>query len=269
MNFSVLLSVYKSELSEYLRHAIYSVYKSQSLKPNEIILVKDGILNDDLENCISNLLNEIPILKVYGYSINKGLGYALNFGLKKCSNEIVFRMDTDDISHNKRFEKQLSILLENNFAIVGSMIEEFKNEIGDLKKYRILPIESSSINSFKESRNPFNHMTVGFKKSKVESVGGYIGMPGYEDYYLWLRLLKKYKGYNVNENLVYARVGNNMISRRQGFIFFKNEFNFQLTIYKDGLISGRIFLLNFFRRVLARLLPKFILKVIYFNFLRR
>ena len=119
MNFSVLLSVYKSESSEYLRLAIYSIYKSQSLKPNEIILVKDGILNEDLENCISDLMNKIPVLKVYGYSINKGLGYALNFGLKKCSNEIVFRMDTDDIAHNKRFEKQLPLLLDNNFAIFG------------------------------------------------------------------------------------------------------------------------------------------------------
>ena len=226
MKFTVLLSVYKSESADFLKQAIYSIYKNQSLKPNEIILVKDGILNEDLEISISELQTQISVLKVFGYKTNKGLGYALNFGLEKSSNEIVFRMDTDDISDPKRFEKQIPFLLNYDNAIVGSMIEEFNDEIGDLKQYRELPIDNHSINLFKKMRNPFNHMTVGFKKSVVESVGGYIHMPGYEDYYLWLRLLAKFKGYNINENLVYARVGNNMIARRQGFIFLKMNYFF-------------------------------------------
>ena len=148
------------------------------------------------------------------------------------------------------------------------MIEEFNDEIGDLKQYRELPIDNHSINLFKKMRNPFNHMTVGFKKSVVESVGGYIHMPGYEDYYLWLRLLAKFKGYNINENLVYARVGNNMIARRQG-LFFKNELFFQWVILKEGLISYKNFIINFFARVLVRLFPKFILILLYNNFFKK
>ena len=58
------------------------------------------------------------------------------------------------------------------------------------------------------------------KKSKIKSVGGYKTMYNYEDYYLWLRLLKVYDFscfYNSEESLVYARIGIDFFKRRSGF----------------------------------------------------
>ena len=268
MNFSVLLSVYKLESPKFLSQAIHSIFQNQSLKPDEIILVKDGKLPFILEECILVLQNQISILQVFGYDHNKGLGYALNFGLSKCSNEIVFRMDTDDISHPKRFEIQLPIICNEKNSIVGSNIEEFNYEIGDLKNFRILPSKNIDINKFKFYRNPFNHMTVVFKKSIIQSVGGYLEMPGYEDYYLWFRLLKHNKGENINENLVYARVGNDMINRRQGFMFFIKELKFQRALVINKLISKKQFIKNIVSRAIPRLLPKPILSIFYNLFLR-
>ena len=93
-------------------------------------------------------------------------------------------------------------------------------------------------------------------------------MPGYEDYYLWIRVLKEFNGFNLSENLVYARVGNGMIARRQGFIFFVNEFKFQRTLLSENLITNSAFTRNIFFRAFPRLFPKKLLELIYIKILR-
>lgn len=112
-------------------------------------------------------------------------------------------------------------------------------------------------------------MTVAFKKDIILSSGGYMDMPGYEDYYLWLRVLENHEGYNIQKPLVHARVGNNMIGRRQGYKFMKKEINFQKQIFKEGLISKIQLYNNVFKRALPRLLPKMLLLIIYKLFLRQ
>jgi glycosyltransferase involved in cell wall biosynthesis len=268
--FSVLLSVYRNENIIFLQEAIESVSFDQSIKPDEIILVKDGFLTPELETTILDLKKRIPFLKVYGYQRNMGLGYALNYGLDKCSNELIFRMDTDDIACSNRFETQLKYFKENpGISILGTRIEEFNETPGDLKQFRNVPLSSEEVQKNKLSRNPFNHMTVLYRKSIIEAVGGYQDMPGYEDYYLWLRLLKQNKGMNIDETLVYARIGNNMIKRRHGFEFFNKEFNFQDRLLRENLISPINFSKNLILRCFPRILPISILKIIYSKVLRR
>lgn len=268
--FSVLLSVYKNESPHNLKESIESISLQQSLIPAEIILIKDGMLTYELERTIHDLQKEIPYLKVYGYKENKGLGYALNFGLVKCRFDLVFRMDTDDISFPNRFEKQLKFLKTNpKTSIVGSTIQEFNQIPGDIDQKRKVPLKPEEIDLKKNHRNPFNHMTVLFKKPDVQKVGGYIDMPGYEDYYLWMRLLKAHKGINIEEPLVYARIGNNMIKRRQGIKFLKKEIQFQNTLLNDKLIDLSIYLRNILLRGIPRILPSFILNVFYKQLLRK
>ena len=268
-NFSVLLSVYRNESPIYLKEAIESISFNQTIQPNEIILVKDGSLTPELESTLSQLIEKIDYLKVFGYTKNQGLGYALNFGLKRCTNEFIFRMDTDDIACPNRFEIQLKHFKENpELSILGTKIEEFNKNPGDLKQYRNVPLTFEQIKKSKVSRNPFNHMTVLYKKSIVEEVGGYRDMPGYEDYYLWMRLLKQNKGMNIDTPLVFARIGNDMIKRRHGLEFFKKEFQFQNRLLKENLTSPLNFSKNFIIRCLPRVIPISILKIIYSKVLR-
>lgn len=268
--FSVLLSVYKHEDPISFFKAIESITKYQTIKPSEIIIVKDGDLSENLENTLNILKDELSYLKVFGYSVNRGLGFALNYGLERCSFDLVFRMDTDDIAHPERFEIQLNCLKNNpDVSIIGSNIEEFNIVPGDLEQFRIVPITSEEIHNYKQKRNPFNHMTVLFKKSIVQELGGYKEMPGYEDYYLWIRLLEKSDGINIDKSLVYARIGNSMIKRRQGIEFMIKEFRFQFTLLCENLISIRFFLRNVFIRGLPRLLPSSILQIVYTKLLRK
>jgi glycosyltransferase involved in cell wall biosynthesis len=271
LNFSVLLSVYKKENPFFLEQALQSISDKQSVKPNEIIIIRDGLLTDSLDIILDNFLTKYPnIIKIFGYEKNKGLGYALNYGLNKCSNEIVFRMDTDDICVSDRFEKQLRIFNDHpDLVLVGGLIEEFNNTPGDLKQIRNVPISSSQIETNKFTRSPFSHMTIAFKKSIILESEGYKDMPGYEDHYLWLRVLKKYKGYNIPEILVHARVGNDFIGRRQGITFFKNELFFQNTLLKENLQTSPYYFKHLLVRVLPKLFPKFFLKLIYKFVLRK
>lgn len=269
--FSVLLSVYINEKPSFLIEALNSILKTQSILPNQVVIVKDGELNIELDKVLIGFYDLYPeIFVIVGYSKNQGLGYALNYGLKYCNNEIVFRMDTDDIANSSRFEKQLEVFKENknNVVIIGSNIEEFNSTPHDLNRFRNVPCSSLEINNKKFYRNPFNHMTVAFLKSSILKCGGYKPMPGYEDYYLWMRVLKEFNGFNLSDNLVSARVGNGLIARRQGFVFFANEFKFQRTLLAENLITYSDFIKNIFLRLFPRLLPKKILELIYTKILR-
>ena len=112
IKFSVLMSVYFKESPSYLEAALSSVF-TQTVMPDEVVLAEDGPLTSELDETISKFEKEYPtILKVIKFENNRGLGKALHDGLLECSNEIVFRMDTDDIAHKDRFEKQLKIFKE-------------------------------------------------------------------------------------------------------------------------------------------------------------
>jgi glycosyltransferase involved in cell wall biosynthesis len=271
MKFSVLLPLYEFDDVNHFNLCLTSILHNQSTLPNQIVIVKDGFIPLEIINLLNHFCKKyVNLIDIVGYEQNKGLGYALTYGIKYCKHEIVFRMDSDDICSDHRFSTQLKYFKENNnLAIIGGDIEEFLNTPNDIGIFRKVPYTLSEINKVKFYRNPFNHMTVAFRKSIVLKTGGYLDMPGYEDYYLWLRILSKgYDCLNLNQVLVHARVGNNMIGRRQGISFFKKEFKFQKTILNDGLIDINHFIFNMITRGLSRLLPVAILQIIYTKILR-
>ena len=269
MNFSVLMSVYDKENAIFFSEAIESI-TNQSLKANEIILVIDGTINEKLQTVVSKYTLQFKELKVVELNINVGLGKALNRGLLECSNEIVIRMDTDDICSPRRFEKLINIFVEHpNFDVVGSWIEEFNNEPGDYKKVRRVKKYSSEINNQCKNRSPMNHPAVAFKKTSVINAGGYKHFPLLEDYYLWFRMIKEgYIFYNIQESLMYLRVGNDMVGRRWGWNYLLNEYRLFKIMYDDKFISLFGFMKNLAIRLPLRTFPKPLLKFFYKYFLR-
>lgn len=148
---------------------------------------------------------------------NEGLAAALNDGIKKSYYEWVARMDADDIADSRRFEKQLDYIdTHPDIDIVGGNVEEFVEEPGDLKTFRVVPQMHSEIVKMSQVRNPINHQTVMYKKSAVLSVGAYsVDFGKLEDYKLWVDLI--YAGYkfaNIDSVLVNFRTGNAFLERR-------------------------------------------------------
>ena len=94
------MSVYEKENHEFLNSSLKSIV-NQSVVADEIIIVKDGELNEKLNSVLSFFSKKFNQLKVIGYKKNRGLGYALNYGLNNSSNEII--LCSIDITLSKLF----------------------------------------------------------------------------------------------------------------------------------------------------------------------
>ena len=215
--YSVLMSVYKNDDPSFLKLALESIYDNQTVKPDEIVIVFDGPLTDELYDVL-NLFKEKKeeVVKCYPQKINKGLGEALRIGSKLCTGDYIFRMDSDDISDPKRFEKQI-LYVENNpeIDVLGTDIAEFNNSIYENMRVRSCPEKHDDIVKMGKKRNPMNHVSVCMKKTALEKCGGYKTLLLLEDYYLWLNMIASgCKLANIHESLVYVRVGNGFDFKR-------------------------------------------------------
>ena len=268
---SILMSVYIKEKPEYLRTSLKSAI-NQTVRVKEIVLVLDGPITDQLQSVIEESQKECSdLIKLIPLKENVGLGKALAIGVEKCKYDLVARMDTDDIMIPTRIEKQIAEFTSDlDLTIVGSNIDEFYDSPESIVGRRVVPETNEEICNFSKKRNPFNHMTVMFKKSAVLDVGNYQPMMGFEDYYLWVRLLKAgYKGKNIQESLVFARTGEDMYARRGGKKYFLNGLKGRKAIYQAGLGSMSDYLISCSAHVVVSLLPNKIRGQIYENKLRK
>lgn len=209
------MSLYKKEHPEYFRLALNSML-FQTVKPDEIVLVEDGPLTDELYAVVGEYKEQ---LRLVVNKENMGLGLALNEGLKACRNELVARMDTDDISKPYRCEKQLKRFEEKpELAIVGSNIDEFQGDTSNVISQRKVPSLSNDIYEYAKKRSAFNHPTVMYRKSAVLSEGGYSDLKRNQDVDLFGRMLfKGYKAENIDEELLWFRTSDELSIRRKSW----------------------------------------------------
>ena len=262
MKFTVCMSVYKNDSPADFIVAVHSIYNDQTVKPSEIVLVIDGPISDELSNAITNLQDEIPVLKVIPLENNMGHAIARQTGLEAASNNLVAVMDADDISVPSRFEKQLQAFADHpEVCVVGGLINEFIENPTNVVGTRICPENDNEIKEYLKVRCPMNLVTVMLKKDDIMAVGGYQDWYCEEDYYLWVRLTQNnYKFYNIQENLVNVRVGKEMYQRRGGYKYFKSEQRLQKYMFQHKLIS--------FPRYVYNVLIRFAVQVLMPNSVR-
>lgn len=223
MNYSVLTSVYYKENPEYLKLSIFSIL-NQTVPTNDFVIVKDGPLTEELDKVINEFQERYKNINVVSLPENLGLGSALNKGLKLCKNELVARMDTDDIALQNRCELQImEFENDNNLDIVGSYMFEFTDDPGNITSIKVVPVTHEQIYKFAKRRNPFNHPTVMYRKSVILKHGGYSDMRRGQDIELFTRLIYKgCRGKNVDKPLIKFRTNEAMIKRRKSWITTKN-----------------------------------------------
>lgn len=270
--YSVLMSLYIKENPQYFRAALDSMIQ-QTVMPDEIVIVEDGPLTKDLYETLDEYENRyIDLIKRVKNETNLGLGKALNAGLKECRNDLVARMDTDDISKLDRCEKQLKVFMENpELSIVGTGIAEFEDAVDNIISIRSVPVGKEKISSYIKKRCPLNHMSVIFRKVDVEKVGGYQDWHYNEDYYLWIRMYEANMTFdNISENLVDVRVGKEMYQRRGGWKYFKSEAKLQKYMYKHKVIGFFTYCSNVVKRFIVQiLLPNKLRGWVYKKFARK
>lgn len=254
LNYSVLMSVYYKEEPEYLRESILSMLE-QSIAPQEIVIVKDGSLTKELEKVLEDFRGK-EIIKIISLSENLGLGEALKVGVNECSNEIIARMDTDDISDKFRCEKQLILFQKNNeLSVLGTAIAEFIDNPSNVVAYKKVETKTYKLHKIFKYKNPMNHPSVMFKKNDVIEAGNYQHLELNEDYYLWIRMREMgYVFHNIDEPLVKMRVTNETYLRRGGWKYFiaqKKLFDYML---KHRIINITEYLTNNIVRFVLRVL---------------
>lgn len=269
--FSVLMSLYIKEKPEYLNACMESILL-QTVFPAEIVVVLDGPITDEMQVVLDRYRQAHPeLIRLVPLEQNRGLGLALAEGLLHCSNELVARMDTDDICKPDRFEKQLAEFEKNpELDICGSHIAEFETDPSVIKSHRYVPLTNDKIRAYQKKRDSFNHVTVMFKKSTVLRAGNYQHALLMEDSLLWCNMFKAGAvGMNIDESLVLVRAGDEMIARRGGFAYFLKYRTGRKKILETGYISRWDYYETLAVQLVVALVPAKVRLFIFKKLLRR
>lgn len=265
------MSVYYKEKPEFLRQSIMSIF-DQTVSTNDFVLVCDGKLTDELDSVICEMQNRFgEVLNVVRLQQNVGLGKALNEGIKHCKNDLVARMDSDDISYPDRCERQLVIFDKISDAnIVGGVIEEFSESTEKIDSKRVVPETNEEIIAFAKKRCPFNHPCVMYRKEAVQNAGGYQDLYLLEDYYLWIRMLINGSvGYNIQEPILWMRAGNGMYKRRSGLKYAKSQIKLLKFMKEKNFIENQQYIKSAVIRFGLSVSPNFLRKFLYGKIMRK
>lgn len=269
--FSVAMSVYKSDNAVFFSRALDSITESQTVIPNEIVLVVDGPVSKEINDVIGKYTKKYGIFKVIRLKKNVGLGRALKVAIENSTYDLIARMDSDDISVPTRFEEQLRYFeLNPETDVLGGDITEFIGEENNIVGKRVVPLTNDSIREFMKERCGMNHVSVMYKKEVVKQAGGYQDLFWNEDYYLWIRMwLNNAVFANTGSALVNVRVGEDMYRRRGGSKYFNSEKKLQDYMLKYGMISYPLYIKNIAKRlVIQKLMPSNIRGFIFRIFAR-
>lgn len=271
IQYSVLMSVYNKENPLWLKESIESIFQ-QTVLTDDFVLVEDGPISSELETVIDKYAVKYPdILKVVKIDRNVGLGLALAKGLVVCKNELIVRMDSDDISAANRCECLLNKYMEDpDIDIIGSLGVEFETTIASELAIHRVPEHSSDIYKMIKRRSAFIHASVMYKKSSVLAAGNYRDLYLQEDYDLFIRMIvgNKNRGYNIPQKLYYIRVGDALFKRRGGITFMRSVIKTKYQFLKAGYINKTDFVISAGSQAIVCLMPNKIRKWIYHTFLR-
>lgn len=221
---SVLMSLYIKEKPEYFRASMDSIL-AQTYPADEIVLIEDGPLTEELYAAVADYekkCKQYPRLVIHAFEQNQQLGRALAKGVELCSNELIARMDTDDIAMPERLRIQTAYMEQHpEVSVVGGAIREFNDE-GTTDRVKYMPGTQEEVKQYIKLRNPLNHMTVMYRRSAILEAGNYQHFPFLEDYSLWSRMVSEdYQIRNMDEVLVRARTSMGLVRRRSGWAYYK------------------------------------------------
>lgn len=238
-NYSVLMSVYRKEKPEYLVAAVESILH-QTVRPEQFILVEDGPLTPELYAVIEKYAGENPeMFTVVKLEQNQGLAVALDRGISHSRNELIARMDSDDIAKPERCEKQLQRFAQNpQLALLGANIDEFYSTPEEIVSVRAVPEKYEDIVRYIRRRDPFNHPTVMFKKTEVIRCGGYGTLRRRQDFDLFSRMINMgCYAENIGQSLLYFRSNEDNYKRRKSWSSCSSYIKVVKMNYKRGYCS--------------------------------
>lgn len=220
---SILISSLNTK-AIYIKECLESIKNQLGHIAFEVIWINDGsdaIHTAILKKLLNNFTNTSRYCKVvYNENDgNKGIGFTLNKGILMCNNDIIIKMDSDDIMVPERIQKQVEFMDNNpDIAICGGQIHMFHDnfKIVNTTNHPTITIEEYS----KKPNHWFiNHPTVCYRKHCVLKAGNYDKhlREMAEDFDLELRMLKTFgKIHNLPDILLFYRLHPGQITHKGG-----------------------------------------------------
>lgn len=254
--FDWLLPLAPWEDPSVLKQTLLSL-RQQTRQARALVVSVDGRLPSKLKGVLesSGLKLEIHEAEVW-----QGTGPVLARGLLACKCDMVLRIDADDASVPERSRWQIEQLMQDpSLAVLGGQLEEIScsEDAKTRKTLRTVPHTPAAICKRSQWQNPMNHPTVALRRSQVLKAGNYRNCPYFEDWDLWLRMLRD--GMQLRNDpriLVQARVGSEHLSRRHGIKYAKAEYHFLYKAGASACMPWRQVLLLMLIRLPLRVLPK-------------
>jgi glycosyltransferase involved in cell wall biosynthesis len=261
--FSLLFPVYDGNQPDHVQRAFQSAVHDQTLRPHQVIIVRDGPVRTELAACLDELRKSSPVpVTLVALEDNVGLGPALDAGLAASRFDVVARMDADDIALPHRFEVELPLMEDAD--IVGAGLYEFVGDTDTIVGQRVPPVDRRAIARYARLHDPFNHPTVVYRRQAVLAAGGYGDLKLMEDYALFARMLQAgARAINVAEPLVFYRVGEAAFKRRGGTALLRSELRLQREFRRTGFTSRAQYLRNVALRGGYRLVPWWLRRAVY------
>lgn len=208
---TVIMPAFNAE--KYIEEAIQSVL-NQTYKKIELVIINNASSADKTEEIIHKYLDDTRI--IYVKQQGKGLSNARNIGIQKSSGELVAFLDSDDLWHKEKIEKQVEYFRKNKEVfLVHTPYNILKD--GRIINFKMLSEPQASC----LSGNIYNRLLCGncigvltamVRKEIFDKVGYFDEtLWGAEDWDLWIRIAKNHKIGFINETLAtYRDVGSSM-----------------------------------------------------------
>lgn len=180
---TVLIPVYNTR-EAWLRPCLNSVLNEKG--DFQLLIVDDG--SDNVETlAVLEEFSHKEKVRIIRHIKNRGIGHALTTGILESRNELILRLDSDDMMSKGRIERQVSYMRQNPDVAVCAGQAQLMDENGNLLlwstnlRYQTVPMWRQG--------NPICHSTVIFRRSVLQAVGSYeYDDTEAEDYELWCRI---------------------------------------------------------------------------------
>lgn len=196
----------------YITQTLESIF-IQSYKNIELIVIDDNSQDNSVE-VINNILLKHNF-NFITHKINKGLSYTLNEAIRISKGKYISAIASDDYWPDYKIAKQVEVLESNpEYAVCFGKQVGFNNT-GKLKEYENAKYRSGYIfNELITWKFSIPALTVMIRKSVFDVVGLYDPSIAIEDWYMWLKISKKYPIYFLNEVLGFYRLHENNMSKK-------------------------------------------------------
>lgn len=214
---SVIVPLYNAE--KYIEETMESIL-NQTYKNIEIVIVDDGS-KDRSSSIVKNLKKKYPEQIKYILQENQGVSVARNTGIENASGEYISFLDSDDLWHPTKIEKQITSMQKNNMNACYCGYMNFYEETGERVENTTNFVKGNMTKAFLTHQVFAQTSTWIFKKSIVmdHNIRFTPGCSWGEDLEFLFKLMSVTNVCYVDEYLTYYRIlsGGNLSSNYKDY----------------------------------------------------